>query len=361
MQLRRELEHIKVLPSKVQWNRKLKQRFYQNLAILLSSGLDALGSLQLMTEDESEVFFRKRIPRIMQGLTAGLSLSEALRNESGFQTFDLNSVSVGEETGTLQQVLLQLSSYYDRELNQRRQLMSALAYPVFIFIVAIGIVLFMLLYVVPMFEEIFQRLGGELPGITKLIVRASHAAPFLISMAGFLLILILGGSYYIKATPSLQLGLHRFLLRLYWIRRLIRTSNEAKIVNALSLLLKAKIPLTRSIELAGTMISNRVYRAGLNEIQRSLLRGESFSRALRSSSLFSSRLVSIIKVGEETNHLAEMFQSLNDQLKLESDENTKRFNKMLEPALMLIIGAIVAFILIAMYLPMFQMSNSLSF
>jgi len=170
-------------------------RFYSQLGVLFSSGIDLGTALKIIIDDEPSQKCRKYFQSVFDDVLTGLSFSEALRSTGQFSDYEYYSVKVGEESGRLQEVLKELTDFFELRIQQRRQLTGALSYPIMVMIVAIGAVIFMLNVVVPMFAGVFQRFGGELPIITRKVLElsdwfSSHLLAILIVIIGIIFLIV---------------------------------------------------------------------------------------------------------------------------------------------------------------------------
>ena len=217
----------------------------------------------------------------------------------------------------------------------------------------------MLRLVVPMFQDIFKQNNVELPWITKMVVAASDFfkdfGGFLI--VGFILLIVLRKQ--ILKRESVRLFRDGLLLKTPYLGSFVKAVYLAQLTRAMSLLSASKVPMLRSIELAGKMIDFIPIKKGLDEVNQKIVKGKSLSESLQENKIFDPKMISLIKVAEETNQTEFIFERLNQQYSIEVQQKSKLLSTLLEPLIILFVGFFVGVILVAMYLPMFKLGNVL--
>lgn len=336
---------------------KVKEDFYSEIGILLGAGINLKDTLSLIKDTTKSKSSSSLIEHIEQDLVKGKNLSEAIQSQPYFSDYEYYSLKIGEETGTTARIALQLGDFYKRKNEQRKHLVNALTYPIIIISTAILVVLFMLQFVVPMFEDIFKQQQVELPGITV----------FVINMSDF----IKQNIYYLVAVIITVLILKRPLNKKLWYRKtkdlffskipilgsFIKTIYLSQFSQAMALLTASRIPLVQCLELVKKMIDYHPLKSALEQIEGSLMNGVSLSEAMAAHKLFDGKMIALIKVAEETNQTEHMFSKLNERYSDSVQQRSKMLSTVLEPFIILFVGLFVGFILIAMYLPMFRLSS----
>jgi len=339
------------------FSNKTKEDFYTELGVLLKAGVSLKDSLELIENSQKKKQNKDVINKIAQDIVSGQSLSEALNTDKQFTSYEYYSIKIGEETGTLAQVSEQLGSFFARKNEQRRNLISALTYPIIILSTAILVVVFMLNYVVPMFQDIFTQQGVELPEITKFIISASE----FLGSYGWLIFIILIGMIFIqpflnKKKQFKQLK-DRLILKLPFIGNFVKHIYLSQFTQAVSLLTASKVPVVNSIQLVKQMINFYPLQYALETVEQHILKGESLSKSLGQHKLFDDKMIALVKVAEETNQTEFIFDRLNMQYNTKVQQQSKMLSTIMEPFIILIVGVLVGVILIAMYLPMFKLSS----
>ena len=339
------------------FSNKKKEAFYIELSVLLGAGLTLKDALTLTVEEQKKEADKKLLSFVVKELINGKSFSESIRQKKEFSEYEYYSLKIGEETGTLQKISKELGAFYKRKNEQRRTIVGALSYPLVVLFTAFLAVFFMLQFVVPMFADIFKQNKVELPWITKAILSSSEFFQkyYLI---GFVVVIIIfvfiffnkKKEWYRKLTSSI-------VLKTPFVGEFVRKVKIAQFTQAITLLTSAKIPLLNGIQLTKKMINYYPLQVALVHIEEDLLLGKNLHESLRNYKVFDSKMVSLIKVAEETNQNEIIFQRLTDQYNEEIQYKSKMISSTVEPFIILILGGIVAVILIAMYLPMFKLST----
>lgn len=338
---------------------KKKEAFYSEMAVLISAGVDIRASLQLIEEEQTKKSNKEIIRQIKEDIIKGATLSEAFQRSNNFTPYEYYSIQIGEETGKLSQVLTQLSKFYVSKLKQKRQFISALSYPLLILFTSIGAVTFMLYFIVPMFSDIFKRFGGELPGTTQFIISASNVLSenivYLLLFIGLVTIFVVLNRNKIWFKKYLAL----VVIKIPVLGQVVKGIYLARFCSSMHLLIGSKVPLLRALQLIKQMINFYPISQSLSGIETAILQGEQLNQALSRYKIYERRLVALIKVGEEVNQLDVFFGKLATSYTEDVEHRTSLLGTFLEPILIIFLGVVVGFILIAMYLPMFQLSTSI--
>ena len=347
----------KEIRSGASFSTKKKEAFYTELHVLLHAGLPLKDALVLIGEEQRKQKNKTLIKDIVTDLIDGKNFSNALKGRKEFSTYEYHSLKIGEQTGTLQKVTKELGVFYKRKNKQRRMILSALSYPIVVLLTAFLALLFMLQFVVPMFADIFKQNKVALPWITKKILSASTFfqeywyLSFVIVVGIFLFVQLYQKKiWYQKITTSV-------LLKIPLVGAFIRKVKMAQFTQAITLLMGAKVPLLNGIQLTKKMIGYYPLEIALEKIEQDILQGKSLHESMSRYAIFDKKMVSLIKVADETNQNETIFQRLTEQYNEEIEYQSNMISATIEPLIIVFLGAIVATILIAMYLPMFQLSS----
>lgn len=338
---------------------KFKESLYLELSILVSAGVDIRAALELLEKQQSNKKYKALYLDLKNKVIGGLSISEAFKNTGQFTAYEYYSLQIGEETGKITNVLQELAAFYTKKLKQKRQLIQALSYPVIVILTSIVAIVFMFNFIVPMFSDIFKRFGGDLPYITRVIVRLSvlfqnNLIYILLSLASFVLLIQLNknkewyqkySSIIISKTPIFGAIVTRVHL--------------ARCCSSFALLVGSKVPLLQAIRLVKQMIDYYPISTSLNRIEDDILQGESLHKSLSKFPIYDPRMVALVKVGEEVNKLDFFFNKLSMQYNDEIEYRASILSSALEPFIIIFLGLMVGVILIAMYLPLFQLSTNI--
>ncbi|TKC60296.1 type II secretion system F family protein [Pedobacter hiemivivus] len=337
---------------------KKKEGLYVELSTLLLSGIDLRTSLELILVDQENAKDKILFEGIRQRILSGAALSEALKETERFSDYEYYSIRIGEETGKLGDVLTDLAKYYKSKIQQRRKIVSAVTYPAIVLLSSLGAVFFMIKFVVPMFADVFLRFGGKLPWITALIISFSGWFDrYFIFLVLFVLVLVVIYLFKRKADWFRSFS-SSLLLKVPVVGDLVKKIYLARFANTMRLLVSTDTPLLRSIALVRQMIDYYPIETSLLKVEQDILQGESLHKSLSAFPFYPPKMIQLIKVGEEVNRMDYFFEKIAAQYTEEVEYRTNTISSLLEPLIIIFLGLVVGVILIAMYLPMFQMSNS---
>ncbi|WP_420571660.1 type II secretion system F family protein [Kordia sp.] len=341
------------------FSNKLKEDFYTELGVLLNAGVSLKEGLELLLNSQNKKATKDILEIVVADLIEGQSMSEAIRTHKAFTEYEYYSIKIGEETGTLAAVVKQLGAFFARKNQQRRDVVSALTYPIIVFSTAFLVVLFMLHFVVPMFQDIFKQNKVELPGITNFIISVSEF------MKSYGLVIIFGmiSLFASRFLFNKQEWYRRFkdslLLKLPFFGNFIKTVYLSQFTQAIALLSASKVPVINSIQLVKKMIAFYPLQDALTSVEASILKGATLSESLASHPIFSDKMIALVKVAEQTNQTEFIFDRLNVQYHEQVQRQSKMMSTIMEPLIIVFVGVMVGIILIAMYLPMFKLGTVL--
>lgn len=337
---------------------KKKEALYLELGSLLQAGINLKSSFELITADLKKEKDKTLFAAIQQAVLGGTTFSQALQQSGRFSMYEIYSLQIGEETGKLIEVLHDLAKYYKNKIKQRRKIISSLTYPCIVLSTSLAAVFFMLKFIVPMFGDVFKRFGGHLPWITEKIIGISQALENNFFMA-FMIILVTGIVLLsVRKTEKFRMWSARVLLRLPVVGNLVQKIYLARFCNAMRLLINARLPLLRAIALIRQMIDFYPIESSLKDVEDDIMNGRSLHQSLAAFPVYPAKMIQLVKVGEETNQLDYFFARISDQYVEEVEYKTSSLSSAMEPLIIIFLGLIVGVILISMYLPLFQMSNS---
>ncbi len=339
------------------FSNKKKEAFYSELSVLLNAGITLKDSLNLISDEQKKKKDSQLINSILENIIYGKSFSEALKENKEFTEYDYQSIKIGEETGSLETVSNELGLYYRRKNEQRRTILNALSYPIIVLITALFAVFFMLQFVVPMFVDIFKQNRVELPWITKVIVSISES--FQQNIWNIILLILI--FFILRKVFARKKWYRKFISKLVLktpiLGEFVRKIYIAQFTQSTALLVGAKVPLLNCIELTKKMINFYPLQEALENIEKEIIQGNELSSVMANYKIFDKRMVSLIKVAEQTNQNEYIFDKLTKQYNDDIQYQSKTLSTVLEPIIMIFLGALVAVILIAMYMPMFKLST----
>jgi type IV pilus assembly protein PilC len=333
--------------------------FSRQLATLIESGVAVLPGLQLLQRQARSCLARV-LGDLTQAIRQGSSFSDALREHAQvFPPIFSRMIAVGERTGNLEIVLRQLATHMEKEQAIIKRVRGALAYPTFVILLAIGVVAILVTAALPPLVSLFEEFDAELPLPTRILIGISHfATAYKLHMGVALVVAIAIGALYIRQ-PFGRRQLDYMLLRAPVLGRITVLSNASRFSGTMAILFKAGLPLSEVMDLILRTTQNQIVREALEGVREELLRGEGLSKPLANAKLFPAMLVQMVEVGEETGTLDTNLQTMAEFYAREVDERVNTLTGMIQPALTLGVGAVVAFIAVSLIMPMYGMMQSI--
>jgi type IV pilus assembly protein PilC len=351
------------LPSlRIPRRRKVAAReflvFNQELATLLKAGMPLVQSLDILRQRVANPTFKGVLDDVHERVRAGAALSEAFQAQGDlFPGVYTASLLAGEKSGGLESVLRRYVSYVKTVGAVRRRTISALVYPAILVALSLVVVGIIVVRVVPAFADFFATFGRELPLLTRTIIAVSqtltrHWLPILAAIAG----VTIGVNAWIRQ-PAQRARAHRWMLRLPFLGGVAQKFATSQMARTLATLLGGGIPLVNAIASSANAIGNRHVAAELEVVGRHVREGESMASAMRARGVFPDVAVKMVEVGESTGALQDMLNSLADFYDEEIDTALGRFVTVIEPLLLVVMGMVIATLLLALYLPVFELSS----
>jgi len=335
--------------------------FYNQLADLLKSGVPLLRSLQLLEDQTSNPVLRSVVQDVREQVADGTRLNDAMRRHpKTFNFLSISMVKAGEEGGFLEEVLSRIAVFNEHQEELRGRVTGAMVYPMFLMTVGLGIVTVMMIWFVPEFASMFDRMQdqGTLPWATTTLLSISD----LIQQRGLLLLAALGGVifgiiYYI-GTPEGSRNLDRLKLRLPGLGGILQSLAVARFCRMLGTLLKNGVPILQSLRIAKDASGNVILSEAIGNAADNVSSGQSLAVPLRASGQFSRDLIEMIAVGEEANNLENVLINVADNLEKRTSRRIDMVVRLLEPMLLLVMAAVVTFVIAALLLPVLNMSSN---
>jgi len=347
---------IKLFEKK--FGNKQKEWLYSELGLLLSAGVDIKTSFEILEKEMTEAKHKKMLQKIKDTIISGASITSSFKQVKGvFSTYEAESIRIGEETGKLPEVLIELGKYYSDAIKLKRQIIGTLTYPIVVISLSIGIVYFMLSFVVPMFSDIFKQTGGQLPAITQFLIKVSNKSSFIFYTILTITISFMAMHKLNSAKPWYRKITSDIVLKIPLINQLVNKIYLARFCQSMRLLLSSKVLLIDALGLVKNMINYYPIESALHQVTDDVLKGKQLHESLSSHKIFPQKLVGLIKVSEEVNAPEQIFLKLSLQYSDEIEHQQAIIGKVIEPFFIIVLGLIIGFILVAMYLPLFQLSN----
>jgi len=335
--------------------------FCRNLQVMIASGVSLPRALTILSEQSRKKKFQKILLKIKEEITKGRSFSETLADfPAVFSDLFINMLKVGEETGNLEEVLRISEKQMEKENQLKSKVKGAMVYPSVILITMIIIGILMLILVVPKLAQIFKDLKTELPFTTKIVI----ALGLFLGKYWYLLPLVivfffLFARYCLKTKSGKKLSSALFL-KIPIIAPLVKKSNAAHISRTLSSLIKAGVPIVRSLEVVAGSLENFYYKKAISGAAEKVVKGSRLADALTEyQDIFPDLVVQMTSVGEETGETSSILEKLAEFFEEEVANATQNLSAVVEPVLMVIIGAVVGFFAISMIQPIYSMMGAL--
>src|ERR1051325_7232121 len=332
--------------------------FNQELATLLKAGMPLVQSLDILRQRVANPTFKAVLDGVYEKVKAGTALSDAFGEHPDlFPGVYSASLMAGERAGNLDEVIRRYVSYVKVVGTVRRRTISALIYPMILVTMMLILVGIIVLRVVPAFSDFYAQFGRQLPLSTRVIMAVSNFAignlPLLV--VG-LIAAVVGGVTWLKQ-PGQRTRLDHAVLELPWAGETIRKFSTSQLARTLATLLGGGIQLVNALEIAARSMTNRFLAAELADVMRSVREGVSFAAALRARNVFPDVAVKMVEVGESTGALQEMLNSLAEFYDEEIETEVARFITLIEPIILIVMGAVIALVVLALYMPLFELSS----
>ena len=336
-------------------------RFTRQFATMISAGLPMVQCLEILASQTESPEFRKVITEVKESVQSGSTLSEALgRHKKAFDELYVNMVEAGEVGGALDTILIRLASYREKSDRLVRKVKGALVYPAVVMVVAFGVTFAMLRFIVPVFAKMFAGLGAELPAPTQIVLNISK---FLQSNTVLMIIgaigLVICYRLYVRR-PAGRLVVDKLKLRLPLLGDLIRKSSISRFTRTLSTLLSSGVSILDALNITARTSGNMVLQNAIRRAMLSIAEGETITAPLKDSGVFPPMVTQMISVGEKTGGLDEMLSKIADFYDEEVDAAVAALTSIIEPVIIVFMGIMIGGILIAMYLPMFDIIGKIN-
>jgi type IV pilus assembly protein PilC len=332
--------------------------FSRQFATMINSGLSLLRALTILGEQTSNRRLREVLVQVRGEVEKGSSLSAALaKHPKVFNRLYVSMVRAGEIGGFLDQVLVKVAETFEKEVTLRGKIRSAMTYPVVVFVMVIGIVAAMLIFIVPTFENLYASLGGTLPAPTRMLMGASQLLRrfFLLVVLAVVVLVFLFRRW--QASQQGRYQWDRFKLKVKVFGPLFHKTALSRFSRTLATLIRSGVPILQALEIVAETVNNAVISRAVRDVQDSVREGESLATPLSKHATFPAMVVQMMAVGEETGDLDTMLSKVADFYDQEVEAAVASLTSMIEPILIAVMGAAVGGMVIALYLPLFNIIN----
>jgi type IV pilus assembly protein PilC len=330
--------------------------FTRQFATMIDAGLPLVQCLEILASQQDNKVFKKALTEIRQSVEGGLTFAAALKQHPKiFSSLYANMVEAGEAGGILDTILNRLAAYMEKAMSLKKKVKSAMIYPSTIVSVAVVVVIFLLVFVIPTFKAMFEGFGAALPLPTQIVLALSRIvrAYFLLGL-GVIAAMIVGIRMWYK-TASGKLAIDSFLLKTPVFGMLIRKVAVAKFTRTLGTLISSGVAILDGLEITARTAGNKVVEGAVLRTRSSIAEGKTIADPLKASGVFPPMVVQMIAVGEQTGALDAMLGKIADFYDEEVDTAVANLTALLEPMLMVFLGVVIGGVVIAMYMPIFKL------
>lgn len=333
--------------------------FTRQMATMVKSGVPLVQAFDIVSDGIDNLTMRKIINEIRDSVSAGNDFASALKQHpEHFDDLTCNLIESGEQAGTLQTMLEKVAIYKEKTEILKAKIKKALMYPIITLLVAFVVTLILLIKVVPSFDSMFKSFGAELPAPTQFVVGLSVAAQeYYLYVIAIIILIFVGISQAIKTSPAFKDRFEASLLNIPVIGELLKKAAIARYARVLSTTFAAGVPLVDALESVSGAVGNSVYRKAVLSIRDEVSSGQQMHLAMRATKVFPNMVVQMTSIGEESGALDDMLGKAADYYESEVDNAVDNLTAMIEPAVMVFLGVVIGGLIIAMYLPIFELGK----
>ena len=333
--------------------------FIEQLTVLINANTPIIKALTIISQDEQNPKIKNLVINCKNSISEGKSFHQTLQQYPQYFTELICSlINVGEQSGTLDIMLQELTNHLKKTEFQKRKIIKALIYPTSILCTTFIVTIILLIFVIPQFETMFNNFGAKLPSYTQLIINLSGflQATWKIFLATIISIIICIKTIHHHSIKFRQF-LDKLILNIPFVKTILTYAIISRLTKTLSLTLKSGVPLLTAINISGATISNWQYKFAIQNTIKLIANGKTLNSALHEQNLFPNKVIQLIALGEETGILDSMLEKISTNYNEELNSLTDNLNNLLEPVIMLILGVLVVGLVIGMYLPIFRLGT----
>ncbi|MDO4433838.1 MAG: type II secretion system F family protein [Alysiella sp.] len=362
---RRQIKVMTLTKMKKTRQKKITQQditvFTRQLSTMMKAGLPMMQAFDIVAKGHSNASMTELLMAVRGDVEQGISLAEAFaKHPRYFDKFYVNLVAAGEAGGVLEGLLDKLATYKEKTQAIKRKVKGALTYPIAIIVVAIALVIVMMMFVLPEFGKVYQGMGAELPALTQTMMDISA---FFVSHGWLIIIGLIGGVVGLiqlhKHSPKFQRRVDAWLLKVPIFGEIVRKATIARWSRTTATLFTAGVPLVEVLDSVAGASGNIIYEEATKEIRSKVNQGLSLTSGMIASNLFPNMVVQMASIGEESGALDDMLNKTAEFYEDEVDNAVNTLSSLMEPIIMVVLGSIIGVILVAMYLPLFNMGDAI--
>jgi len=334
--------------------------FCRQFSTMIDAGLPIIQCLDILQAQQDNVTFKKMLKTIKGAVESGQTLAEALKPyPDQFDNLFVNMVAAGEAGGILDVILRRLSAYMEKAAKLRAQVKGAMTYPIVTLCIAVAVVAVILVFVIPVFEEMFASMGGSLPAPTQVVVAMSRFVQTrILYIIGFIVLFSMAFKRLLKTEKGRE-GFDAAMLKMPVVGILIRKVAVAKFTRTMGTMLSSGVAILEALDIVAKTAGNKIIEKALYKVRSAIAEGQTIAEPLSQTGVFPPMVCSMIAVGESTGAIDAMMEKIADFYDEEVDQAVENMTAMIEPFMLVFLGITIGGLVISMYLPIFQMAGNL--
>lgn len=360
---RRGIRPLRISKVKTARKRRITQEditvFTRQLATMMKAGLPLMQAFEIVARGHSNPSMTEMLMQVRSDVEQGSALGKSFsKYPKYFDRFYCNLVSAGESGGVLESLLDKLAVYKEKTQAIKKKVKTALTYPIAIIVVAIALIFIMMMFVLPAFKEVYANMGAELPSLTQLVMSLSDLFVDYGWIMIILLIVLAFGLYKLhEKSPTFQKRIDALILKLPIFGTIVRKATIARWARTTSTLFAAGVPLVEVLDSVAGASGNILYEEATQDIRAKVTQGLSLTSSMQSTDMFPNMVIQMAAIGEESGSLDDMLNKAAEFYEDEVDNSVSRLSALMEPIIMVVLGSLIGILLIAMYLPLFNLGN----
>ena len=360
---RRGIRPLRISKVKTARKRRITQEditvFTRQLATMMKAGLPLMQAFEIVARGHSNPSMTEMLMQVRSDVEQGSALGKSFsKYPKYFDRFYCNLVSAGESGGVLESLLDKLAVYKEKTQAIKKKVKTALTYPIAIIVVAIALIFIMMMFVLPAFKEVYANMGAELPGLTQLVMSLSD---LFVDYGWIMIILLIVSAFGLyklhEKSPTFQKRIDALILRLPVFGAIVRKATIARWARTTSTLFAAGVPLVEVLDSVAGASGNILYEEATQDIRAKVTQGLSLTSSMQSTDMFPNMVIQMAAIGEESGSLDDMLNKAAEFYEDEVDNSVSRLSALMEPIIMVVLGSLIGILLIAMYLPLFNLGN----
>ena len=360
---RRGIRPLRISKVKTARKRRITQEditvFTRQLATMMKAGLPLMQAFEIVARGHSNPSMTEMLMQVRSDVEQGSALGKSFsKYPKYFDRFYCNLVSAGESGGVLENLLDKLAVYKEKTQAIKKKVKTALTYPIAIIVVAIALIFIMMMFVLPAFKEVYANMGAELPSLTQLVMNLSD---LFVDYGWIMIILLIVSAFGLyklhEKSPTFQKRIDALILRLPVFGTIVRKATIARWARTTSTLFAAGVPLVEVLDSVAGASGNILYEEATQDIRAKVTQGLSLTSSMQSTDMFPNMVIQMAAIGEESGSLDDMLNKAAEFYEDEVDNSVSRLSALMEPIIMVVLGSLIGILLIAMYLPLFNLGS----